>query len=83
MNKQNGVRFQVLTAENMKMAVFWFVVLCRLLEVYGRFRGALCLVALIMEAANSSQTSVHGATTHKTAFFMEEKTRNYNGQIRT
>jgi hypothetical protein len=37
------VRFQVLTAASMKMAVFWVVALCSLVEVYSRFRGAYCL----------------------------------------
>jgi hypothetical protein len=37
------VRFQVLTAASMKMAVFWFVAPCSLVEVYRRFRGACCL----------------------------------------
>jgi hypothetical protein len=27
----------------MKLAVFWVVVLCSLVEVYRRFRGAYCL----------------------------------------
>jgi hypothetical protein len=37
------VRFQVLTAASMKIAVFWVVVPCSLVEVYRRFRGACCL----------------------------------------
>jgi hypothetical protein len=37
------VRFQVLMAANMKMAVFWTVALCSLVEVYRRFRGSCCL----------------------------------------
>jgi hypothetical protein len=32
------VRFQVITVESMKMAVFWVVVLCSLVKVYRRFR---------------------------------------------
>jgi hypothetical protein len=36
------VRFQVLTAADMKMAVFWVVAPCSLVEVYRRFRGACC-----------------------------------------
>jgi hypothetical protein len=35
-------RFQVLTAASMRMAVFWVVAPCSLLEVYRRFRGACC-----------------------------------------
>jgi hypothetical protein len=30
-------------AASMKMAVFWVVVPCSLVEVYRRFRGACCL----------------------------------------
>jgi hypothetical protein len=37
------VRFQVLTAASMKMAVFWVVAPCSLAEVYRRFRGACFL----------------------------------------
>jgi hypothetical protein len=44
---------QVLTVANMKMAVFWDVAPCSLIEVYRRFRGAL-----MMEAESTSETSV-------------------------
>jgi hypothetical protein len=37
------VRFEVLTAVSMKMAVFWAVAPCSLVEVYRRFTGASCL----------------------------------------
>jgi hypothetical protein len=37
------VGFEVLTAVSMKMAVFWVVAPCSLVEVYQRFRGACCL----------------------------------------
>jgi hypothetical protein len=50
----------------MKMAVFWVVMPCSLVEVYRRFRGTCCLhrqgnkiIALMMEAANISETSVN------------------------
>jgi hypothetical protein len=33
------VGFEVLTAVSMKMAVFWVVAPCRLVEVYQRFKG--------------------------------------------
>lgn len=33
------VRFEVLTAANMKMSVFCFVASCSVVEVYRRFRG--------------------------------------------
>jgi hypothetical protein len=36
------MRFQVLTAANMNMTVFWDVALCSLVQVYLRFRGAYC-----------------------------------------
>jgi hypothetical protein len=35
--------FQVLAVASMKMAVFWVVVPCSLVEVYWHFRGACCL----------------------------------------
>jgi hypothetical protein len=37
----NNVRFQLLTATSMKMAVFWDVVTCSLIYINRRFRGAL------------------------------------------
>jgi hypothetical protein len=37
------VRFQVLTAASMKMVAFWGMVLCSLVEVDRRFRGAYCV----------------------------------------
>jgi hypothetical protein len=43
-NNDYEVRFQVLTAASMKMAVFWVVALCSLVEVYRRFRSACCLL---------------------------------------
>jgi hypothetical protein len=49
----NEVRFEVLTAVSMKMAVFWVVAPCSLVEVYRRFR------ALMMEAAGTSETLVY------------------------
>jgi hypothetical protein len=42
----------------MKMAVIWAIAPCSLLEVYRRFRGHL-LIALMMEAASTSETSVN------------------------
>jgi hypothetical protein len=38
-----GDDFEVLTAVSTKMAVFWVVAPCSLLEVYERFRGPCCL----------------------------------------
>jgi hypothetical protein len=44
MNKDySRVGFEVLMAASMKMAVFWIVALCSLVEVYQRFRGTYCL----------------------------------------
>jgi hypothetical protein len=37
------VEFEVLTAVSTKMAVFWLVVSCSLVEVYQRFRGPCCI----------------------------------------
>jgi hypothetical protein len=50
------------------MAVFWVVALCSLVRVYRSFRGACCLdhhgndrciIALMMEVASTSKTSVN------------------------
>jgi hypothetical protein len=49
--------------EAMKTAVFWIVAPCRLIEVYGRFRGAYCRAmmeaALMMKTVSTSETSVN------------------------
>jgi hypothetical protein len=42
-NVNYDVGFEVLTAVSMKMAVFWVVMLCSLVEVYQRFRRTCCL----------------------------------------
>jgi hypothetical protein len=52
------VRFEVLTAVSMKIAVFWVVAPCSLVEVYQRFRGPCCLHHLMMEAAIFILTAV-------------------------
>jgi hypothetical protein len=39
----DSVRFEVLTAVSTKMAVFWVVAPCSLVEVYQRFRRPCCL----------------------------------------
>jgi hypothetical protein len=41
--KIKGAGFEVLTAVSTKMAVFWVVAPCSLVEVYQRFTGACCL----------------------------------------
>jgi hypothetical protein len=48
----------------MKTAVFWIVAPCNLVEVYRRFRDAClkaarAMIALMMEAASTSKTSVN------------------------
>jgi hypothetical protein len=56
--------FDVLTAASMKMAVFWVVALCSLVEIYRRFGGTCCLhhqIALMMEAASTYETSVNSS----------------------
>jgi hypothetical protein len=40
----------------MKMAVFWVVAPCNPVKVFQCFRGACCLIALMMEAARTSKT---------------------------
>jgi hypothetical protein len=49
--------FEVLTAARNKMAVFWIVAPCSLVEVYQR------LIALMMEAAGTSETLVNSYQT--------------------
>jgi hypothetical protein len=65
--QSRSVRFQVLTAASMKMAVFWVVASSSLVDVHRRFRGACCFhhqgddrgIALTMEAASASETLVY------------------------
>jgi hypothetical protein len=42
------VEFEVLTAVSTKMAVFWVLVTCSLVEVYQRFKGPCCLHHQVM-----------------------------------
>jgi hypothetical protein len=37
------VRFQILTATSMNIAVFWNVATCILVDIYRRFRRSFCL----------------------------------------
>jgi hypothetical protein len=57
--------FEVLTAASMKMAVFWVVAPCSLVEVCRRFRGA---AASIIRAKRSLRANTHrpddGGSTH-------------------
>jgi hypothetical protein len=58
--KQIIVQFQVLTAVSMKVAVFWVIAPCSLVEVYRHFRCACCLyLALMMEVASTSEMLVN------------------------
>jgi hypothetical protein len=47
----------------LKMAVFWVIAPCSLIEIYRRFKGACYLhhqaIVLMMEEASSSETSVN------------------------
>jgi hypothetical protein len=54
----NFLQFQVLKAASIKRAVLWVVAPCSLIEVYRRFIGACSLIALMVEAAGKSETSV-------------------------
>jgi hypothetical protein len=69
------MRFHVLVVVGMKIAVFWVVSSCRLVEVYRDFRGPYCLHHKVMGKLliNSDKllTRLHGETTQKTANFME------------
>jgi hypothetical protein len=49
----------------MKMALFWVFAPCSLVEIYRRFRGACLLIALMMEAATTSETLVNYQTTRR------------------
>jgi hypothetical protein len=43
----------------MKTAVFWFAELCRSVEMYQRFIHTVSIIALMMEAASTSETLVN------------------------
>jgi hypothetical protein len=49
------MRFEVLTAAGTKMAVFWVVAPCSLVEVYRRFRA----MSLMLKAASTSEMLVN------------------------
>jgi hypothetical protein len=59
----------------------WGVVPCKLVQVYGRFRGSCCLIVRVggwslMEAESSSCTAIHlFYTSHKTALFIASAVR--------
>jgi hypothetical protein len=58
-----------------KIAVFWVVAPCSLVEVYQRFRGPCCLHH---PPSSSHPTTLHGATTQKTAIFILTAVRTSN-----
>jgi hypothetical protein len=41
------------------MTVFWDVAPCSQVEIGRRFRGSYCLISLMMEAVNTSETKVN------------------------
>jgi hypothetical protein len=53
------VWFQVLTVASMKITVFWDVVPCSVVDVYWRITGQWVLIALMLDAASTSETSVN------------------------
>jgi hypothetical protein len=55
----------------MKMAALWDNALCSVVEVDRRFRGTYWLIALMMEAVHSSETSTYfnGATSQAAVIF--------------
>jgi hypothetical protein len=61
------VRFQGLAAAIMKIRAFWDMVLCSLLTVHRRFRGAYCSIIRVrtmkMEAVGTSETSAYSNET--------------------
>jgi hypothetical protein len=80
-DEYKDVGFEVLTAVNMKSAVFWVVAPCSLVEVYQRFRGPCCLhhqgdeykddVGGSKLMWNVGQTRLHGATYQNTAINLD------------
>jgi hypothetical protein len=58
------VGFEVLRAVSLKMAVFWVVVLYRLVEVYQCFRGPCCLNHQGNEFINSRMMRWAGHIVH-------------------
>jgi hypothetical protein len=66
--RHNCVRFQVLAASSMKMRVFWDIAPCSLAGVDRRFVLAYYIlhqgiIALIMDAIRTSETSVYSSET--------------------
>jgi hypothetical protein len=53
------VKFQVLTASNKKMTVFWNVLLCSLVKTGRRFRCPYCFIVLMIGAVGTSEKWVY------------------------
>jgi hypothetical protein len=51
--------------KNLKMTTFWDITPCSLLQVDQLLRGAYCLIALMMGAISTSETSVNYQTTRR------------------
>jgi hypothetical protein len=84
MNGISFVGFEVLTAVSTKMTVFWVVAPCSLVEVYQRFRGPCylhhqgdCLIALMMDAAWTSETLVNFYQTTRRYNLEDSHLRNF------
>jgi hypothetical protein len=86
--KDNSVKFQVVTAVSMMMTVFWDVAPCCFAEVYRRFRGPCCLhhqgdesgvIALMMVAASTSETSVNFYQTTRRNIPQDSNLQNNSG----
>jgi hypothetical protein len=54
------VRFEVLTAVTVKIAVFWNVTHCSLVSYYQRFGGTCCLHVLVKDVRQNVGTSLTG-----------------------
>jgi hypothetical protein len=64
-----------------KMAVFWVLSPCCLVQFYRRFRSACCSSPWWQQTPlkrRQTSTRLHGATTHKTAIFIFAAVRTWN-----
>jgi hypothetical protein len=62
----------LLYIRNSKMAVFWVLAPCSLVQVYRSFRGACCLL---------TSTRLHGATTQKHSHLRTRRRENLKSHI--
>jgi hypothetical protein len=77
------VRFEVLTAVSTKMAVFWVVAPCSLVEVYQRFRGPCCLHHQgdhrpTTRRYNPEDSHIRALVQHTTPFIELQTCRHFN-----